>query len=115
MEVYTRRVYRTYDVPSLKVEDIDGRLSCSFEFQFADVPVADRVTRNGFFSAIKDASAFASELPEVLNAMGSKLTGDAAADGPINVLQIGALSGDASIEELQAGIDANKDKLNMLG
>ena len=115
MEVYTRRVYRTYDVPSLSVEDIDGRLSCSFEFQFSDVPTADRVTRNGFFSTISDASKFASDLPDVLNAMGSKLSGDAAANGPINVLQVGALSGDVSIEVLQAAVDANKDKLNMLG
>lgn len=70
MEVYTRRVYRTYEVPSLKVEDMDGRLSCAFDFQFADVPAADRVTRNGFFSVIKDAGSFGSELPAVLNAMG---------------------------------------------
>jgi len=115
MEVYTRRVYRTYSVPSLSVEDIDGRLSCNFEFQFADVPTADRVTRNGFFSVIKDASKFAQELPDILGAMGSKLSGDAAAAGPVNVLQIGALSGDASIDDLQAAIDANKDKINMLG
>ena len=115
MEVYIRRVYRTYSVPSLNVEDIDGRLSCSFEFQFADVPSADRVTRNGFFSVIKDASKFAQELPEVLGAMGSKITGDATAAGSVNVLQIGALSGKASVEDLQAAIDANKDKLNMLG
>mmetsp|Transcript_11790 Transcript_11790/g.25461 ORF Transcript_11790/g.25461 Transcript_11790/m.25461 type:complete len:2085 (-) Transcript_11790:120-6374(-) len=115
MEVYTRRVYRTYAVPSLTVENLDGRLSCSFEFQFADVPTAERVTRNGFFSVIKDAGAFASEVPEILSAMGSKISGDASADGPVNVLQIGALSGDASIEDLQSALDANKDKINMLG
>mmetsp|Transcript_13003 Transcript_13003/g.28230 ORF Transcript_13003/g.28230 Transcript_13003/m.28230 type:complete len:2095 (-) Transcript_13003:158-6442(-) len=115
MEVYPRRVYRTYSVPELKVEDIDGRLSCSFEFQFADVPSVDRVTRNGFFSVIKDAGKFVSELPDILNAMGSKISGDAAASGPVNVLQIGALSGKASVEDLQGAIDANKDKLNMLG
>jgi len=113
MEVYSRRVYRTYSIQDMKVADIDGRLSCSFDFQFADVPVADRVTRNGFFSVIKDAGNFVSELPEILNAMGSTMDGDAAAG--INVLQIGALSGDASIDDLQAGIFANKDKLNMLG
>jgi len=112
LEVYTRRVYRTYSVPSLNVEDIDGRLSCSFEFEFADVPTADRVTRSGFTSVIKDVGQFAAELPDILNAMGSTLSGDA---GPVNVLQIGALSGDATIEELQSAIDANKDKLNMLG
>ncbi|KAL7551919.1 hypothetical protein ACHAWF_015126 [Thalassiosira exigua] len=67
MEVYTRRVYRTYDVPKLGVEDVDGRLSCSFEFQLADVPASDRVTRYGFFSVMKDAVQIASELPEILS------------------------------------------------
>jgi len=115
MEVYTRRVYRTYEIPKLEVEDIDGRLSCSFEFQFADVPSADRVTRNGFFSVVKDAGNFASELPDVLNAMASKISGDASANGPINVLQVGALTGEASVEEIEAALDANKDALSMLG
>lgn len=45
----------------------------------------------------------------------STITGDAAGTGPVNVLQVGALAGSASVEELQAVIDANKDKLNMLG
>ncbi|KAL7542231.1 hypothetical protein ACHAXR_013354, partial [Thalassiosira sp. AJA248-18] len=115
MEVYTRRVYRTYSVPELKVEETEGRLACNFKFQFADVPTADRVTRSGFFSVINDASKFAQELPDILGAMGSTLSGDAAAAGPVNVLQIGALSGDASVEDLQSAIDANKDKINMLG
>merc|ERR1711966_234917 len=115
MEVYVRRVYRTYNIPDLKVEDIGGRLSCSHDFQFADVPASERVTRSGFLSVIKDAGEFSNELPAILNDMGSKLSGDASSDGPINVLQIGALSGDASVADLEAAIDANKDKLNMLG
>lgn len=114
MEVYTRRVYRTYEVPELSVEEVEGRLSCSFEFQFADVAASDRVARYGFFSVVQDASNFAQELPEVLAAMGSKSSA-ASADGPVNVLQIGAISGEASLDDIQAAIDANKDKLNMLG
>ncbi|KAL3817779.1 hypothetical protein ACHAXA_002423 [Cyclostephanos tholiformis] len=114
LEVYTRRVYRTYNIPSLEVKDVNGRLSCSFDFQFADVPSADRVTRSGYFSSIKDSSKFSQELPEVLNAMGSKITGASSTGGPVNVLQIG-LSGDADVADLQSAIIANKDKLNMLG
>ena len=114
IEVYTRRVYRTYNLPSLETEDVDGRLSCSFEFQFADVPAADRVSRYGFFSNIKDAGDFAKELPDILNAMGTKFT-KVASTGPANVLQVGAMSGDASVEDLQAAINANKSKLDMLG
>ena len=114
LEVYTRRVYRTYNIPNLKVEDINGRLSCSFDFQFADVQSADRVNRSGFFSSLKDSSKFTQELPDILNAMGSKITGASSTGGPINVLQVG-LSGDADVADLQSAIDANKDKLNMLG
>ena len=53
MEVYIRRVYQIYAVLELKVEDTDGRLLCSFEFEFADILGADCVTRNGFFSVIR--------------------------------------------------------------
>ena len=113
IEVYTRRVYRTYSLPELKTEEIDGRLSCSFDFQFSDVPADQRVTRSGFFSNIKNAGDFAKELPDILNAMGSKISGDTGS--PVNVLQVGALSGETSIEDLQAAVDASKDKLNMLG
>ena len=115
MEVYTRRVYRTYEITDISVGDEDGRLSCSFSFQFADVPSNARVTRQGFFSVIKDASKFAQELPSVLASFGSKLSGDANKDGPTNVLQIGALSGDISIEDIEKANAANKEKLNMLG
>lgn len=115
MEVYTRRVYRTYNIPELTVGIENGRLSCSFSFQFADVPAKDRVTRQGFFSVINDASQFAKDLPEILNSFGSKITGDASKEGPVNVLQVGALSGDISIEELEKATADNKDKLNMLG
>eukprot|EP00970_Alexandrium_tamarense_P005314 scaffold858_cov193-Alexandrium_tamarense.AAC.12 len=115
LEVYTRRVYRTYTVPELTVGDVDGRLSCSYAFQFSDVPAKDRVTRYGFLSVIKDAGNFAKELPEILSSFGSKLSGDAGKDGPVNVLQVGALSGDISVGDLEKAIAANKDKLNMLG
>ena len=113
IEVYTRRVYRTYELPKVETEEMNGRLSCNFEFQFADVPSADRVTRYGFSSKLKSGEDFAKVLPDILNDMGSKIEGDAGAGGPVNVLQVGAE--DASVEDLQAAIDANKDKLNMLG
>lgn len=115
MEVYTRRVYRTYEITDISVGDEDGRLSCSFSFQFADVPLKDRITRQGFFSVIQDASNYAKELPAILNSFGSKLSGDSSKDGPTNVLQIGALSGDISVEDLEKAHADNKDKLNMVG
>jgi len=115
IEVYTRRVYRTYNIPSMTVEDVSGTPSCSFDFQFNDVPASDRVTRHGYHAVIEDAGTFASVLPDVLNQMGAKMEGDAAKDGPVNVVQISPLKGDASVEDLQAAVYANKDKLNMLG
>ena len=117
MEAFIRRVYRTYSVPKLNVETVDGRLSCAYEFEFADVPQADRVTRQGYFSVIKEASNFAQELPDILNAFGSKISSDNQ-DGPVNVLQVGALSGDSStssIPDLEAALAANQAKLSMLG
>jgi len=115
IEVYTRRVYRTFGLPKLEVEDVDGKVSCSFDFEFSDVLVAERVVRQGYASVIKDASDFAKELPEILNSFGSKIGADAVKDGPVNALAIGVLAGEASVDSLQAVIDTNKDKLNMLG
>lgn len=115
LEAYMRRVYRTYDVPAVSVEKKDGRLSCSFEFAFADVPSADRVTRHGFFSTIESSSDFAKELPAVISAFGSKLSGGSSSGTPTNVMMVRIASGQPSIEELESAISANKDKLTMLG
>ena len=113
LETYMRRVYRTYDVPELNVETIDGRLSCSFSFEFSDVPSADRVTRNGFFSTIESSSDFAKDFPAVISAFGSKLSGDS--NDETNVMTIRLSSGETTAEELEAAMIENKDKLNMLG
>jgi len=114
LETYMRRVYRTYEVPSLSVETIDGRLSCTFEFEFSDVPSADRVTRTGFFSTIESSSDFAKDLPAVISAFGSKLSGDSST-AQTNVLTVRISSGETTAEELESAMVANKDKLNMLG
>jgi len=113
LETYMRRVYRTYEVPQLNVEKIDGRLSCSFSFEFSDVPSADRVTRNGFFSTIQSSSDFAKELPAVLSAFASKVPGEIPAE--TNVLAVRIARGETTPEELESAIIANKVKLNMLG
>ncbi len=49
-KAYAQRVYRPYDIFSLKFKDIDGRLSCSFEFQFLDVPSAYHNKHQGYYS-----------------------------------------------------------------
>ena len=113
LETYMRRVYRTYEVPELSVETIDGRLSCFYSFEFSDVPSADRVTRNGFFSTIQSSSDFAKELPAVLSAFGSKVPGEIPAE--TNVLAVRIASGETTPEELESAILANKQTLNMLG
>jgi len=116
MEVYTRRLYRTYSIPDIDVKEIDGRLTATFTFELKDVPKADRVVRHGFFTIIPDASNFASELPEILSSYSSQLPDAGAAEGPVNVLQIGCLGGDSGdIASLEAALLSQQSKLNMLG
>lgn len=124
LETYLRRVYRTYEVPSLSVEKMNGRLSCNFQFSFADVPSADRVNRNGFFSTISSSSDFAKDLPSVISDFGSKISGDSSSGTPTNVMTVRIAESEnfwegkgetATAQELEKAIIANKDKLNMLG
>lgn len=118
IEVYVRRVYRAHRVGAVDISEIDGRLTCSFSFQFSDVEPAQSVDRQGQLVVIPSLDSLKSEMPAILEGFGSMI-GDkptTAGGSPINMLHIASASGEvkepAAIESI---IVADEAKLNMLG
>jgi len=117
LEIYVRRVYRTYRILDLSVEDNDGRLTCSFSFQFADVPSSESVMRKGVMAVIPDTNKLDEEMPSILENFGSKFSVEESASqvGPVNVLIIAGSVADTDIESVEASIVKREKELNMLG
>lgn len=111
-EVYVRRVYRAHRVIELDVNDVDGRIQCSWKFRFADVPESQAVVRNGFLEVVPGALNDA--LPKILDDFSSKLDGTPPTDFPVNVLHFALLSGE-DVESQEKAIVSQQSKLNMLG
>jgi len=118
IEVYVRRVYRTYRIIELEVSEKDGRLSCSWSFKFMDVPPSETVPRKGFLSVIPSFDSFESALSDIMTDA-SAVFGEADAEaGPVNALHI--YSSDTSNTDIQATdiekVIANKEReLKLLG
>ena len=118
LEVYVRRVYRAHRVLDLKTEDIDGRLTCSFTFQFADVEQSAAPIRQGLLSVIPSMSSFEADLPKIMDdlsqAIGDKPT--KTEGGLLNMLHIASVDGNmASIEDVEKVLAKESVKLGALG
>lgn len=116
IEVYVRRVHRTYRITDLSVTEIDGRATCTWTFEFADVAVKDSVPRKGVLSVIPSANDIESALPSIMTDL-SDYAGDSGADkGYVNVIQVAAVdSAFDGIEKTEETIVAQSSKLSMLG
>jgi len=116
IEVYIRRVYRAYRITDLDVVDVDGRMECSWSFQFADIPVSQSVPRYGFLSVVPSMKDVDAELPKILDDFGSKLTdAGSSSDNPVNVLHLACVSPDGDVEAMEKSIVGQEQKLKMLG
>jgi len=116
VEVYVRRVYRTYRIDDIKVEEIAGRLTCTWTFSFADVPVDKSVPRKGLLSVIPGADELESLMPDILDDMSGSLSDTASSDSPVNVLHIASTSSNfGGIEGVESVVVSQSTKLNMLG
>lgn len=113
VEVYIRRVYRAHRIVSLEVAEVDGKLECSWSFQFADIPEEESVMRQGFFSVVPSVDSIPAELPQIISKFGSKV---GEASSPVNVIQIATQDGAVgSIEDIENAFVAKERELNMLG
>jgi len=89
VEVYVRRVYRAHRIVDIDVKNIDGRLTCSWKFQFADTPIEESPIRVGQMSVIKDQEALKKQLPDILDNMKSSVSStESSSDRTVNVLHL---------------------------
>ena len=88
LKVYIRSVYRAHRFTKLKVEEKNGRLTCTFSFQFTDIKESDAPIRRGSLTAIPSVNELKSQLPSILDDL-SQSIGEAPAvteAGPLNML-----------------------------
>jgi len=115
IEVYIRRVYRTHRISDLKVEESNGRMSCSWTFRFADVPIDESVPQQGLLTVIPNVNSMDDVLPEILSDMSATLP-ESSGDSHTNVLHIASSSSDFDgIETVEKSIEAQASALNKLG
>lgn len=100
IEVYVRRVYRTYRIFDLDVSEKDGHLTCTWSFKFMDVKPSETVTRKGLLSVIPNMSDFDKSLSGIMEDASAAFAGADAEAGPVNVIHI--YSGDKSNTDLKA-------------
>ena len=95
MEVYVRRVYRAHRILDLQVTEKDGRLTCLFTFQFADVDQSKAPIRHGILSVVPSFDGLKSDISGILENL-SESIGEAptrAEGGPLNILHVAIADG----------------------
>jgi len=117
VEVYIRRVYRAHRIENISVEESNGRITCTWTFNFADIEVSESVDRIGMLSVITSYKALEADLSSILDEFGGKIgESPSSANGPINVLHIASTSGfEEGADAIQSIIVGQERKLNMLG
>jgi acetyl-CoA carboxylase/biotin carboxylase 1 len=120
-EVYVRRLYRAHRMISVQVGEKDGRLTCNFQFQYAEVEESQSVTQNGLLEVVPDVASLKSLLPDILNDLSATI-GDkptTVGDVPINTLhlvtqEIGqSLSDTKVVEDILATQDSQLKRLGV--
>jgi acetyl-CoA carboxylase/biotin carboxylase 1 len=117
LETYIRRVYRAQRMLDVKVTDINGRATTTFQFQWAEIEQSKAPVRQGMLSVVDDAAALAKQFPAILDDL-SEAIGDKPARneaGPLNMLHIALSTGGADIAELEKILAKEKSKLQLLG
>jgi acetyl-CoA carboxylase / biotin carboxylase 1 len=118
IEVYVRRVYRAHRVVELEIVEANGRKTCKFQFQYADVEPASTPLHHGLLSIVASESKFTQELPSILDEL-SQLIGDKPAStesGPLNILHVALVDGNVpSIPDMEKLLSSERSKLELLG
>lgn len=70
IEVYVRRAYRAHRIIDLSVDDVDGRIECTWSFQFKETPSKDTIVRHGLLSVLPHLDHMEKDLPSILSEFG---------------------------------------------
>ena len=117
VEVYIRRVYRAHQISDLTVEEVNGLLTCKFDFTYSDSSNADTPVRRGLLQIVPSIASMKSELPAMLELM-SQSIGDKPVrtdSGLLNMLHVAVADGSAPIDEIEATLSGEQTKLEALG
>lgn len=73
LEVYIRRIHRSRRLLGINVEDVDGRLTCSWSYQYLEQPASRATIRHGMLAVVSDFDNLSNDLPQILSVAGSKM------------------------------------------
>lgn len=118
-EVYVRRLYRAHRMLDVDVSEKDGRLTCSFQFQYDEVEASQSVTQTGLLSVVKDVDSVESALPAILGDL-STVIGDkptTIAGAPLNTLHlVSSKTGEKlEISSIETSLAGQESQLKQLG
>ncbi|CAB9498987.1 Acetyl-CoA carboxylase 1 [Seminavis robusta] len=118
-EVYIRRLYRAHRMLDVKVSEKDGRLTCSFQFQYAEVEESQSVTHTGLLSVAPDVASIGKVVPDVLGDLSEAIGDKPATVGgyPINTIHIvsGKGSDDIDVSSVEGELSGHSAQLKQLG
>lgn len=73
LEVYIRRIHRSRRLLGINVEDVDGRLTCSWSYQYMEQPASRATVRHGMLAVVSDFDNLSNDFPQILSVAGSKM------------------------------------------
>ena len=120
LEVYVRRVYRAHRILGINVVNDNGRLTCTWTFQFADTPEEVSPVRVGQMSVVKDIAGLKSSMDEIIGSLSKAVSETGAStDAFTNVLHVAAMESSSKDDDVNAAafgevVSAQKAKLESL-
>ena len=104
LEVYVRRVYRAHNIIDISVQNIDGRLTTNWKFQFADTPAEVSPVRIGQMSVVKDIDTLKAAMPQIIEGMKGVVAGEVniAGDVLLNVFHFAVTNSKSASDDANA-------------
>lgn len=118
LEVYVRRIYRAHRMIDLYVEEKDGRMTVSWEYQYMDSPTATSTVRHGMMTVVSSLDKLSDDVPTILNDFGSKLENTKSPGIPVHELYIAGPTSESDlgdIAKLEKTIASQEREMKMLG
>ena len=117
-EVYVRRLYRSHRMKDVTVTENDGRLSCTFTYEYSEANAGETILRTGVLTTVPSADKLGAVLPAILDEFSSSIGDRETRVGgrAINSLHlhVGSSSSDAS-SVAEAALAAKEADLKKLG
>jgi acetyl-CoA carboxylase / biotin carboxylase 1 len=113
-ETYVRRLYRAHRMKEVTVTEESGSLTCTFSYQFSEVPKSDAVVRTGVLTVVDKVGA---ELPRIIDTLSSAIGDKPARIGgeAVNSVHLVVKSEGADVVAVEAALTSKEADLKKLG